>query len=269
MLDLGEAGGAGEDVADGVLDLLAAAPARSAYDVPISWDTGRPRIVVIAELARTSWPASVTVAIPIAATSKTSRNRSRCSRRTASSAAVLSSGASAGAASPGRSGAGPGVGAGSSAVNDAGSGGPPLWGPAPSRTASSWPGSARNEVDFSRNADAPSSSARSASPCSANPLYITTRVSGEDSKICGSASRPSICGMETSSSMRSGRWARAASTASRPVAPSPTTSMRPESRSRMRTSRRTSSASSTMTILGRRVPRGSAAACRSPLRSVT
>ena len=111
-------------------------------------------------------------------------------------------------------------------------------------------------VDFSKYAVAPSSSVRSARPSAANPLYITTRVSGEAVRIRGSASSPSMPGIETSRSISVGRSRRASSTASWPFEPSPTTSKTPDSRSRVRTSVRTSTASSTTTIVGRSVIEG-------------
>ena len=71
-----------------------------------------------------------------------------------------------------------------------------------------------SDVDFSRNAEAPRARQRSDSPDSAKPLYITTRVPGETPRTSGSASNPSMPGIETSSSIRSGRSRAASSTAS-------------------------------------------------------
>ena len=67
---------------------------------------------------------------------------------------------------------------------------------------------ASNGRDFSQNSAAPSARARSVRPFSSKPLNITTRVSGETSRIRGSASRPSISGMDTSSSISVG-WCSA------------------------------------------------------------
>ncbi len=107
-----------------------------------------------------------------------------------------------------------------------------------------------SEVDFSKNAAAPSSMVRSARPSSEKPLNITTRVSGLHSRTCGSASSPSIPGIETSRSSSSGRCCFARPMASCPVAPSATTSSRPDSRKQVRTSVRISAESSTTTTAG-------------------
>ena len=73
-------------------------------------------------------------------------------------------------------------------------------------------------------------SACSGSPCSSKPLYRTTRVSGDTSRIRGSASSPSMTGIDTSRSISGGlQLARPAATASAPLPASPTTVSTPDS----------------------------------------
>ena len=104
-------------------------------------------------------------------------------------------------------------------------------------------------ADFSMNAAAPSWRAFSMSPCSSKPLYRTTRVPGEAARTWGSASRPSSPGIDTSSSIRQGWCSVASEMASVPSAPSPTTRSAPDIRRRILISRRTSDASSTITMV--------------------
>ncbi len=179
--------------------------------------TERSRISARAALARATRPASVTVAIPIAASSKTSRKRSRCSRSTRSVGLVVAAlrldphlrrhglrRVARGAARRGRRRASP----------------------------AGWtsPGRPRRRA----------ASARWARPRSWKPLYIATLVPGEAARIRGSASRPSMTGIDTSSSTRSGWCSSTAAIAWTPSVASATTSTLRESRSRVRTSERTS-----------------------------
>lgn len=169
-------------------------------------------------LARTTRPASVSVAMPIVAPSNAARKRSRCSATTVSFAGATGflsiSGRDDGCDAALRS-----------------------------RSGSSPMGS-----DFSMKSAAPSARARSASPAGSKPENMSTRVSGHARSTPPMASRPSISGMDTSSSMRSGRCRTASATASLPVDPSPTMSNPPAVSSRRRTSARRSAASSTSTV---------------------
>ena len=97
---------------------------------------------------------------------------------------------------------------------------------------------------------APSARARSARPCSSNPLNITTRVDGDTFSTSGNACNPSTPGIDTSSSINAGSCCSASATACAPSAPSPTTLKDPDTRSRVFISRRTSAASSTTTTVG-------------------